>query len=50
MKSGCSYVANMPSKWPRTCGLLLGVVCQVCACPCRFSRRLVLNLLPVLLL
>lgn len=28
MKSGCSYVANLPTKWPRTCGLLLGVVCQ----------------------
>ena len=30
-KSGCSYVANLPSRWPRTCGVLLGVVRQICA-------------------
>ena len=23
---GCSYVANLPARWPRTCGILLGVV------------------------
>ena len=25
-KSGCSYIANLPSRWPRSCGVLLGVV------------------------
>lgn len=30
-KAGCSYVAHLPSRWPRTCGVLLGVVRRVCA-------------------
>ena len=28
-KIGCSFVARVLYKWPRTCGLLFGVVSQV---------------------
>lgn len=28
-KIGCSFVAKVVYKWPRTCGLLFGVVSQV---------------------